>query len=168
MTKKILRVTGIAVLVVIGIFVGAAVLSGVVNGYRKAEYEKTAIPYIKTVVPQMSKWDLTLYKSFLWEKARRPEYEESFRKTVSRYSKIGTLRSIEEPKFLSYDGGSAARGSLKIVTYSLKANFENGDALITIKLLDTDSGFQVFHFNLESPITNFPIPGMPVETEKQG
>lgn len=155
------KVTVIAVLIVIGIFIGATVLTGAFKGYRIAKYQKTAIPYIKTVVPQMSKWDLELYKSFLWEKARRPEYDESFKKTVSRYSKIGALRNIEEPQFVSYDGGSVARGSLKIVTYSVKAHYENGEALITIKLLDTDSGFQVFHFNLESPITNFPNPGMP-------
>ncbi|MBU1311478.1 MAG: hypothetical protein KKE30_18305 [Gammaproteobacteria bacterium] len=161
MAKKVLCVTIIGVLVVIGILIGTSVLSGASKGYRSAQYEKTAIPYIKTVVPQMSKWDLELYKSFLWEKARRSEYDESFKKIVSRYSKIGALRNIEEPQFVSYDGGSNARGSLKIVTYSVQAHYENGEALITIKLLDVDSGFQVFHFNLESPITNFPIPGMP-------
>jgi len=159
MARKIFKFITVAVLIVVGIFIGATVLSSAFKGYRMAQYEKTAVPYIKMVVPQMSKWDVDLYRSYLWEKARRPEYDESFRKTVSRYSKIGALRGMEEPEFLSYDGGSAARGSLKIITYSVKANYEKGDALITIKLLDMDSGFRVFHFNLESPVTNFSRPG---------
>ncbi len=150
--KTALRVALIAAAALIVLFVGAVVLSGAFKGYRQAQYDKIAIPFIKTVVPQMSKWDLELFKSFLWEKARRPEYNEAFMKTVSRYSKIGTLRGIEEPQFLSYEQSSP----LKIVAYSVKAHYENGDALITIRLLATDSGFQVFHFNLESPVTNFP------------
>lgn len=158
MIRKVLKFTAIAIVVIAVILAGAIFLSGVFRGYRMALYQETAIPYIKMVIPQMSKWEVALYKSYLWEKARRPEYDEAFNKTVSRYSKIGALRNIEEPQFLYYDG-RVARGSLKVVTYSVKAHYANGDALITIKLLDTDSGFQVFHFNLESPVTNFPIPG---------
>ena len=52
MFKKLLKGFGIALLILICLFVLIAVWSG----YKSSEYEKTAIPYMNTAIADISSW----------------------------------------------------------------------------------------------------------------
>ncbi|ARU55874.1 hypothetical protein OLMES_1800 [Oleiphilus messinensis] len=59
---------------------------------------------------------------------------------------------MEEPEFNQVRSGAIVReGANTIVTYNtVLAHYENGDAQITIRLLDLGGSFEVYHFHVNS------------------
>ena len=49
-----------------------------------------------------------------------------------------------------YSGATVQDGANTIVTYSLLAHYENGDAQLTIQLLDLGESFQIYYLNVNS------------------
>ena len=147
MLKKILKWVGIF----LGGLVLLFILIGVYTGYKEAGYRETAVPYIKKVIPEISKWNYKESKKFFEPSTFEKVTDEELSKLFEWFSKLGKLKSIEEPKFNQVYSGTAVRESFgTIVTYTVLGHYENGDANITIRLLDLGDSFEVYHFNVNS------------------
>jgi hypothetical protein len=77
--------------------------------------------------------------------------EDKFTQTMTWFSKLGVLQSFQEPAFQEVDtGGKTVIGMQTIVEYEIDAKYENGDALINIKLLDRGGSLELYSVNLSS------------------
>ncbi len=147
MFKKILKGFGIFILVMVVL----VVLVAAYTGYKQSEYSETAVPYIRNVIPKISTWDPQKAKIFFVPGTFDNVSDEDFEKLFKWFSKLGQLKSIEDPQFLSVNSSATtSEGANTIVTYSIEAHYENGDATITIKLLDLNESFEVYSFNVNS------------------
>ena len=73
------------------------------------------------------------------------------------YRKLGTFKSMEEPKFLNvFFPTKAICGANTItsliITFGVLAHYENGDANLTIQLLNKNSKYQVCSFFVNSKV----------------
>jgi len=147
MFKKILKWLGGIFLAIILLFV----LIAAYTGYKQAVYAETAIPYIKEVVPALSEWNSEKAKPFFVASTFDNVSQDEFEKVFRWFSKLGRFQSMEEPEFSNvYSGATIDDGANTIVTYTIFAHYENGEAKITIRLLDLGESFEVYHFNVSS------------------
>jgi hypothetical protein len=116
-----------------------------------AAYEPTAVPYLKMVIPELSTWDPQTIKSYMAPESLRNTPEENIIKIVEHLSKLGALKELAEPDFSKLFTSAAVDGGReKIVTYSIDAVYENGNAVLTVSLLDLGDSFQIYKFNFNS------------------
>ena len=145
--KKIFMILGGIFLVIILLIIGM----GLFTWYKSSKYEETAVPYIQSTVPELSKWDPELARTYMVPKVLEEISDEDFAKIFKYLSKLGSLKKINEPKFAEISTGATfGDGKQTLVTYTIDAVYENGDATITIVLLDLGTAFQVYRFNVNS------------------
>ena len=146
--KKVLKFLGILLLGIIILFT----FIGGYTYYKSSEYEKTAVPYIKEKIPLLSTWDYETTKSFMVPIVLENTKEEDFKKIIHWFSKLGKLKNIEDPEFrnVSTNSNIAGATSKTIVTYEILAHYENGDATITMRLLEENNDFKIYYFNINS------------------
>jgi len=147
MFKKLFKWIGIFLLSLIVILL----LAGIYTGYQQSKYEKVAVPFINRIVPLLSEWKVEKIKPLFTEEALSNFTDEDLDKMFSWLSKLGELKSFAEPQFVNISSGtSVRRGASTIVTYSILAQYEKGEAHITLRLLDKDGAFEIYHFNINS------------------
>ena len=147
MFKKILKWVGIFLLGLVVLFV----LLAAYTGYKQSEYSETAVPYIKKVIPIISEWNPEKSKPLFVPSTFDNVSDEDFSKLFKWFSKLGALKSIDEPQFSRVTSSTTVReGAHTIITYGVLAHYENGDAQISIRLLDLGNSFEIYHFNLNS------------------
>ncbi len=147
MFKKLLKGFGIALLILICLFVLIAVWSG----YKSSEYEKTAIPYMDTAIADISSWELGTLKSYLTPSEVENINEDDLKRLIKALSKMGALVEIGEYQFNTVTSRALTPGgSGTFVTYTVPAVYENGDAVLTITLKEEGDSFSVYHFKLDS------------------
>jgi hypothetical protein len=147
MFKKILKWVGILLLGLIVLFV----LLAAYTTYKQSEYSETAVPYIKQIIPIISEWNPEKSKPLFVPSTFDNVSDEDFSKLFKWFSKLGALESIEEPQFSQVTSGATVRdGANTIVTYVVLAHYGNGDAKISIRLLDLGSSFEIYHLNINS------------------
>jgi len=139
----------------IGIFLAGLIililLAGIFAGYKSAQYEETAVPYLKEVVPIISQWDAESSRVYFSPAALKEVSEEDYQKLFSFLSRMGGLLALGDPVFHNVSSGATLReGANTIVTYTITAEYEYGDALITIRLVEKGDSFEIYHFNLNS------------------
>ncbi|MCP3176516.1 hypothetical protein MJO47_05320 [Desulfuromonas sp. KJ2020] len=145
--KKVFMVLGVVSLVVVLAMAGI----GIFTWYKSSQYKDTAVPYIKATVPELSKWDPEVIKGYMAPEGIKDVSDENFVKIIRYLSKLGALLSMEEPSFSNiYTGSTLEGGSQTIVTYTIDATYEKGDAEITMTLLDLGNTFQVYKFHISS------------------
>ena len=116
------------------------------SAQKESQYLTTAVPYIKQVIPEISKWDPALAQSYMSADFMKKTSEENFSEIIRAMSKIGVLQELAEPHFEEIYAGDKQT----VVSYTIKARYTTGDAKITMALLDKDGVFKVYHFNVES------------------
>lgn len=145
--KKFLKILGIIILlIVLGI-------GGIIGWfkYEQYKYASTAVPFIQQVVPEIAQWNPEVLKSYMVPEALASTSDADLVKLFAWFKKLGTLESLQEPQFLNvFKGFSSEKGSQKIITYSIPANFNAGEAIITIRLLDQGESFKIYQFNINS------------------
>jgi len=145
--KKLLKVLGI-------IFLSIIVLFGTIGIYtymKSSEYSETAVPYIKEKIPELSTWDAAVTKKYLAPEILAKTEDEDLEKLMRWFSKLGHLKNIEEPQFVNVSSNvTVSNGQQTIATYTILAHYENGDATITMRLLEIDGGFKIYQFHLNS------------------
>jgi hypothetical protein len=147
MIKKILIVMGFLLLLIILFIAGLAIWTW----YKSSSYEKTAVPYIKNAIIEISKWDPDVISSYMSPDVRKEIIETEFTDLVRVFSKMGILISIDEPQFKTVTiSRSKEHGAMKLVSYVVEAKYENGDATIDITLKDMGDTFNIHSFNLYS------------------
>ena len=125
----------------------------VYDRYQASEYTDTAEPYIRQIIPIVSKWEPAAIRELMVPEVSAEISEDKFAQTMVWFSKLGALQSMEEPDFQGVDtGGKTVIGMQTIVEYEVDAKYENGDALLNIKLLDRNGSFELYSFNLSSEV----------------
>ena len=147
MLKKFLIGAGaFASLITIG-YVGI----GAYKNHEAAQYNDTAIPYIKSAIPEISKWDKDIFYNYLSSEAKENIDKDDMANIFIVFSKMGSLISYEDPEFSKSDSYAPASGETKtIVTYNVDAKYENGDATLTFTLVGVNEKVELHHFNLRS------------------
>lgn len=147
MLKNIFKWLGIIFLGLISLIIIVAVYTG----YKQSEYNETAVPYINKVIPIISEWDIEKAKPLFVSATFENTSDEDLEKLFRWFSKLGTLKNIEEPTFAQVLSGATIQdGASTIVTYTVVGHYENGDANITIRLLDLEDSFKIYHFKMNS------------------
>lgn len=132
---------------IVAVIVGSYIYSY----YQAAEYDDRALPYIMNVVPEISKWNPDITRSLMAAEVLETVSEEQLVRIMTLFSRMGGLLSMESPEFQKVlseeDTGS---GKKAVIAYEMAARYENGDALISINLLERDGSFEVYRFNVSS------------------
>jgi hypothetical protein len=152
-TKKSLR-TFFMLLIIWFVTIVAVIIGSIVyDRYQASEYSDIAVPYVKKIIPIVSKWEPTAIRKLMVPEVSAEISEDTFAQTMALFSKLGALQSMEEPQFEDVDtGGKTVIGMQTILEYEIDAKYEKGDAVITIKLLYRDGVFELYNFNLGSEV----------------
>jgi hypothetical protein len=119
--------------------------------YQSSKYEKTAIPYVKMAVPEISEWNPDKIIDLMPLESLKKTPKEDIIKIVSYLSRLGTLLKMEEPEFSKvFSGATVAGVQNTLVSYTVDAEYESGEAVITINLLDLGDSFKVYNFHFNS------------------
>ena len=121
------------------------------SSHKAAEYAPRAIPYIKQVIPELSKWEPAVARSYLAAEFLAKTSDERLKAVLDVMSKLGKLERLEEPRFVEIYAGSSLKGEKQtVLSYQADAHYSNGTALITLALLDRGDHFEVYNFNIQS------------------
>ena len=135
-------------LVVVIAVIGGSLLY---DQYKTSEYDDRAEPYINRVIPELSKWEPATTKALMAEEVAATISEEKFAQAMNLFSRLGSLQSINEPKFIEvHTGKQGDIGTQTIIEYDIDAEYSNGDATINLKLLFRDGLFEIYNFNFSS------------------
>ena len=116
------------------------------SGQKESQYLTTAVPYVKMVIPELSKWDPVVARKYMSAEFMQKTSAENFSRIIKALSKVGVLQEVGEPNFEEIYAGE----SQTIVSYTVKVRYDTGDAKITLGLLDQEGEFKVYRFNVES------------------
>ena len=145
-------------LLIILVVVVVAVISAIVgyNIYTQNQadkYDAVAVPYIKTIVPVVSNWNPETIKPLMAPEVLEKIPEEKFNQTMTWFSKLGALQSMAAPVFKkTHSEGKDDKDKQTIVIYDVDAKYENGDALITLQLIERGGSFELYLFNVSSSV----------------
>lgn len=125
------------------------------NAHQKSEqglqFEATALPFVKQVIPVISEWDPKKIRQLLAPEFLETNPEDRFNRAILFFSKLGPLQSAEEPRFNEVvTKETAGEEAKRYVTYIVDAQYTNGDAEIQIQLIDRGDHFQLYNFTLRS------------------
>jgi hypothetical protein len=143
----------IPVLVILAVFVGLFINTLI----KQTQYDDTAIPYIKKVVPQISQWDLNTAKPLFAQLTLDNMSDETLSKALEWFSPLGALKTMDAPQFMNTNSITEGEGTgQEIIIYLVTAQYEHDEAQITLKLLETDPGYEIYNINI-SPKTLYLI-----------
>ncbi len=117
---------------------------------KGSDLDQTVIPYLNKVIPELTKWDPAITKQLMAEEALENIPEERFMQAMTLFSKMGELKSIGEPEFEKVRDDELSSGTKTVISYKTLAKFENGDAEISFKLIETDGNYRMYRFNLSA------------------
>jgi hypothetical protein len=149
--KKVLVVAGgviLVVLIVLGCFVGYA-------SYEGSKLDASSKAYVDECVPAIvSAWskDALLQRSspeLLNILKAKPDETDLL---LAKFSKLGALRQYDGAKGDSFVAYNTAGGKTTTANYTATARFENGDAQITIRLIQLDGQWRILLFNVNSSL----------------
>ncbi len=133
------------------VIAAVVLIVNIATWYKEQQYEDTAARYVKAVIPELSKWDTESAKGYMAPKVLEQTENERFAKIIAHFSKLGSLKSFAEPDFSrAYTGTNPEEGTQTIITYTVDAVYEKGDAVITISLLETGDSFKIYKFHVSS------------------
>ncbi|GGI71303.1 hypothetical protein [Shewanella gelidii] len=148
-TGKVKNVKMVTIMVVAAIllFVGVRIWAG----YQAANYDETAKPYMRQAIPEISKWDADVMKSYMAPETLVSISEYDFLTMMNSLKKLGPLISIEDPEFQSVNTVKSRDGVKSVVvTYAIEARYLNGDADLVMALKQKIDGYEVYRFNVDS------------------
>ncbi len=118
---------------------------------KESQYSTTAVPYIKMVIPELSKWDPEIARKYLSADFLKKIPAANFEHTIKALSKIGSLQTMEEPIFEEVYSGDTPDGEKEtIISYTVNAKYSTVEAIITMTLLDRGGVMNVYRLNVQS------------------
>lgn len=142
MFKKLLKIFGSFFLVLIVLFV----CFGVWYAINSSKYTEVAQPFLEKNMPAVVSWDFEQFRPLLTPEALKEFETERGQKVYKFFSKLGALKSFEEPQFLGAKTGASVReGAYDVVNFSMLGHFEAGDALFTVTLA-AEGGSYLIHY----------------------
>jgi len=147
--KKILVLLGIVISLAIIVVFGIKLFMQ----HKASQYEETAVPYIKMVIPEISKWDPQIIKKYMPAASLAQTSDEKIINITQHLSKLGALKKMHQPSFSSEDLDVKIAGVKNtIISYEINAEYENGDAVITLGLQKEGSTYRVHNFKINSSV----------------
>ena len=126
-------------------------LLGLWTWKEQSDYEKTAVPYLKSVIPEMATWNSDVAWEHLAEGIRDQTNRDDHAKIIRYLSSLGALENLGRPQFRQVTSSASVRnGTQKLVFYQVPAVFEKGEASIDVTLLDEDGQFSIYAFHVRS------------------
>lgn len=121
------------------------------NQSKAKEYDIAVIPYLIVTVPELSKWNPEITKKLMVAEVSENISDETFRQAIDIFARMGALKSMAEPEFDKVLTEKATKsGRQTVIVYSVDAIYENGVAELSVQLVEKESGYEVFHFNVSS------------------
>ncbi len=149
MFKKLLKIIGSFFLVLIVIFIAV----GIWFAINSSKYTEIAQPYLQENMPVAVSWDFEQFKPLLTPEALKEFQTDRGQKIYKVFSKLGTLKSFDDPQFISANAGvSVGAGAYDVVTFSMQGHFQAGDALVTITLAETNNSYLIHHISINSDV----------------
>lgn len=149
MFKKFLKIIGSFFLVLVILFIGIGIWFAV----SSAKYTKVAKPYLEKNMPAVVSWDFEQLRPLLTPESLKVFETERGQKVYKLFSKLGALKSFEEPKFLGAKAGvTVSEGAYDIVDFSILGHFEAGDAQCTITLAAAGDSYLIHYINMNSDV----------------
>lgn len=147
--KKFFILMAIWFVTIMSVFAGSVLY----DRYKSSEYDAIAGPYIQEIIPQISKWDPATTKALMAPEVSATIPEENFSQAMSWFSRLGALQSMEAPRFDQvHQDLETDIGIQTIVVYNIDAKYENGDAVIHLKLLDKGDSLEIYRFDFSSEL----------------
>ena len=135
----------------IGIVLVAIVLIGLLTWRVQSNYETTAVPYLRSVIPEIATWDPEMTWKYYADEVRETVSREDNAKIVRYLSKLGALESLGDPVFRQASSAASLKtGARKFVVYQIPAQFETGDATIDVTLVNRDGEFSIYYIKFNS------------------
>ena len=145
--KKVLVVFGFSLVLAASVFFGIKAF----KHYKSEQYAGTAVPYVKRVVPEISRWDPEVTKRYMAAESLGKTPDEKIDKIIRYLSRLGPLVHMEEPQFSSEDSSVVIGGApATVITYEVNLEYQKGSAVMTLGLLARGDDFQVQNFNVQS------------------
>ena len=139
------------ILLVVLLFILLIALIGFWAWKVESDYETTAVPYLESVVPEITTWDPDVAWKYYDDEVRDTISREDNAKIVRYMSMLGALETLSRPQFRQVTSSATLKtGAKKVVIYEIPAVFENGAATIDVTLVDRDGDFSIYHFKINS------------------
>ncbi len=147
MLKKLLKIIGSFFLVLIVIFIGL----GIWYALNASKYTEVAQPYLEKNMPAAVSWDFEKLRPLLTPEALKEFETERGQKIYKLFSKLGALKSFEEPQFLgAQTGANINQGAYDIVNFAILGHFEAGDAQFHVTLATHGDSYLIHYININS------------------
>jgi len=131
----------------------ASIVGGleIYKNYQGTEFDKTAVPYIQEVIPEISQWDPETTRALMAPEISATISDEKLIRAMRFFSKLGALQSIDEPEFdKAHIDQETDIGKQTILEYKIAAKYENADTEIYLKLLEKGNTYEIYRFNFSS------------------
>lgn len=147
MFKKFLKIIGSFFLVLIIIFICV----GIWFAANSSKYTEVAQPYLEKNMPAAVSWDFEQLRPLLTPEALKAFETERGQKVYKMFSKLGALKSFEEPQFLgSKAGATIGDGTFDVVNFTMLGHFEVGDAQVSVTLATSGDSYLIHYININS------------------
>lgn len=134
---------------IIAVFAGSVMY----DKYQSSKFDSIAGPYIKQIIPEISRWDPVATKQLMAPEVSATIPDETFAQAMTLFSRLGALQSMDKEKYEElHEDQETSIGKHTIVEYNIDAQYANGDAVINLKLLLRDGAFEIYRFNFSSEI----------------
>jgi len=147
--KKFFILMALWLATILAVFAGSAIY----DHYKSSDYDVIADLYIKKIIPEISKWDPVATKQLMAPEISATIPDENFAQAMTLFSRLGALQSMDDAKFKELqEDKETTTGKKTFVTYNIDAKYENGDAVINLKLLLRNGTFEISRFDFSSEI----------------
>jgi hypothetical protein len=122
-------------------------------GIKADKFEKTAVPYLESVMPGVTSWQYDQLEPLLSPSARRDFENKKLRAAYQSFSQLGRFQSMEKPRYTaSRNDSSKEMGDIEVIDYEVVLQFDSGPAMIKIKLVADGTSYYVRQFGFHSEI----------------
>ena len=135
-------------LLVVGLVVYAAWY-----GIKADRYDKVAIPYLDSALPELASWRYERLQPLLSPGARVEFDNDEGQAVYQLFSKLGRLESQGKPEYLGERSTTTELlGDIQLLAYQVPLQFETGPTIIKLNLANDGQRYFIHHFGTHSEI----------------
>lgn len=143
--KKILigcgAITGLGVVAVVGVLIFVTA--------KKRQYDRIALPYLEEVMPVLSSWSSEEFEPYWAPEVAAKNDPQKLRRLFKMFRQLGELESYDEPAFRNVTASTSVPYPA-VVLYVVVAQYEAGQATLSLKLVPTEDSLKVWSLHINS------------------
>jgi hypothetical protein len=140
-------------LIFVGLLVVGLVVYAAWYGIKADRYDKVAIPYLDSALPELASWRYERLQPFLSPGARVEFDSDEGQAVYQLFSKLGRLESQGKPEYLGERSTTTELlGDIQLLAYQVPLQFETGPAIIKLNLANDGQRYFIHHFGIHSEI----------------